>query len=169
MLCPSCRTDNIEGADVCANCGQALYGLDLPGGPAGEQAPDFIHEPLSAVPARPPAKVGASDPVGLAVRLMQSQGVGCVLVMEGDSLEGVITGWDILHKVAGPSEDLNAVTCRQVMTADPISLHDNDTIALALNVMANGGFRHVPVLRDEKPAAVINIDDLFRHLSPHLV
>jgi CBS domain-containing protein len=81
----------------------------------------------------------------------------------------VITGWDILHKVAGPTEDLNAVTCRQVMTADPICLHDNDTVALALNVMASGGFRHVPVLRDEKPAAVVNIEDLFRHLSPHLV
>src|SRR5262245_38022511 len=113
MICPSCRTNNIEGADVCANCGQALYGLDLPGAPQGSQAPEFVHEPLAALSMQAPARIGMSDPVGLAVRQMQNQNVGAVLVMEGDQLKGIITGWDILYKVAGPTEDLNAVTCGQ--------------------------------------------------------
>ena len=169
MICPACKTDNIEGSDSCANCGQALAGLDLPGEPQGSQAPDFIQDSLSGLPVREPARVGVDDPVALVVRLMQSQNAGAVLVFEGARLAGIITGWDILHKVAGPREDLNAVTCRQVMTADPLCLHEEDSVGLALNLMASGGFRHVPVLRGETPANVISVNDLFRHLSPHLV
>jgi CBS domain-containing protein len=100
---------------------------------------------------------------------MQNQNTGCVLVMDGEELAGIITGWDILYKVAGPTEDLNAVTCSQIMTENPVCLHDDDSVALALNVMANGGFRHVPILQNERPAGFVDIGDLFRYLSPHLV
>ena len=169
MICPSCRAENIEGADACTNCGQALYGLDLPGASQGSQAPEFIEQPLAALPKRAAPTVGLSDPVALAVRHMQSQETGCVLVMDGDRLAGIITGWDILHKVAGQTDDLNAVTCGQIMSADPTCLHDEDSIALALNAMASGHSRHVPVLRDDRPTGVIDVIDVFRHLSPHLV
>jgi CBS domain-containing protein len=169
MICPACHTANIEGADVCSNCGQALYGLDLPDAPQGSQSPDFIQQSLASLPKREPAKVGISDPVYLAVRMMQTQETGCVLVMDGQRLAGIITGWDILNKVADPTKDLNAVTCGQVMTADPASLHDEDSVALTLNLMASGGFRHIPILRAGQPAGVIDVIAIFRHLSPHLV
>jgi CBS domain-containing protein len=99
---------------------------------------------------------------------MQTQNADAVLVMDGGRLAGIITGWDILYKVAGPTEDLNAVTCSEVMTPDPLCLDDDDSIALALNLMASGGFRHVPLLRGDDPAGVISVGDVFRHLSPHL-
>jgi CBS domain-containing protein len=169
MICPSCQTENIEGADVCANCGQALTELDLPGAAKYPQPPAFVNQPLTALPKHEPARVGADDPVALAVHWMQNLETNAVLVMDGSRLKGIITGWDILHKVAGPNEDLNAVTCRQVMTADPLCLHEDDSIGLALNLMASGGFRHVPVLAGDTPANVIGVGDVFRYLSPHLV
>lgn len=169
MICPYCHAENIEGADECVNCGQSLYGLDLPGAKAGTTAPDFIHEPIASLPKHEAPRVRPSDPVGLAVQQMRRSDTGCVLVMEDDRLAGIITGWDILQKVAGPNEDLNAVTCGQVMTADPLCLRDDDSIALALNLMASGEFRHVPILRDGKPGTVIDHNDVFRHISPHLV
>jgi CBS domain-containing protein len=170
MICPFCQHENIEGADNCVNCGQALYGLDLPeqGGKYG-QPPAFILAPLSNLPRRTPPTVGASDPVGLVVRLMQTSNANCALVMDGERLAGILTSWDILHKVAGPREDLNAVTCRQIMTENPITLEWDDSLALALNVMANGGFRHVPIVEDGKPVSFIDINDLFRHISPRLL
>ncbi len=169
MICPSCRAENIEGVDECANCGQPLYGLDVPGAPEGSQAPDFVQEPIAGLPKYDAPKVSVSDPVGLAVRFMQRRDTGCILVIDGDRLAGIITGWDILQKVAGPTEDLNAVTCGHVMTPDPLCLHDEDSIAFALNLMASGDFRHVPVLRGDQPASVIDVGDVFRYISPHLV
>ncbi len=169
MICPYCSAENIEGSDVCVNCGQPLYGLDLPGAPQGSQSPDFIHQPLSLLSKREAVTVGADDPVALAVRLMQTRESSCVLVMDGERIDGIITGWDILHKVAGPGEDLNAVSCAQIMTPDPITLQDDDSIALALNMMASGGFRHIPILSDNQPTGIIDVNDVFRQITPHLV
>jgi signal-transduction protein with cAMP-binding, CBS, and nucleotidyltransferase domain len=169
MICPECRFDNIEGVDSCANCGQDLYSLDHPGSSqASESIPEFMHARLAELPAQSPVRVQTTDPVGLAVRLMQNSDTECVLVMSGTALAGIITPWDILHKVAGPSEDLNAVTCGQVMTADPVFLRDEDDVAVALNKMSVGGFRHIPLLQGGTPMAVVSIREVFRHLSPHL-
>ena len=169
MICPECKFDNIEGVDSCSNCGQDLYSLDHPGSSRrSESTPAFMKERLAELPAQSPVRVQTLDPVGLAVRLMQNSDTECVLVMSANQLAGIITPWDILHKVAGPSEDLNAVTCGQVMTADPVFLRDDDDIAVALNKMSVGGFRHIPLLQGGTPTAVVSIRDMFKHLAPHL-
>ena len=165
MLCPECRFDNIAGVDFCANCGNDLYGLDERTAP---RKLEFIRQRLSAVPAKGPVKVAIGDPVALAVRMMQHTDTNCVLVMDGSQLAGIITPWDILHKVAGPAEDLNAVSCREIMTSDPVFLRDDDDIAVAINKMSIGGFRHIPLLHGDQPVAVVSIGDLFRHIAHHL-
>jgi len=169
MICPSCGHDNIEGSDECTNCGASLYGLDLPGQPQGSQSPDFIHHPLASVIARHPTSVGPSDPVSLAIREMRRTDANSVLVMQDGRLVGIITGWDIVQKVAGPAHDHSAVTCEQIMTPDPQVLHRDDTVAMALNLMAARGFRHVPIVNGDGPEGVIVAADLFRHISPQLV
>ena len=165
MICPACQSENIAGADECEVCGGALYGLQInnPGGPA------FIHRPLSEMKKRPIHAVGIADPVAKAVQIMQREDTNCVLVKDGNRTAGIITGWDVLQKVAGPGVDLVAVTCEHVMTPDPYFLDEDDSIALALNAMAVGGFRHVPVEQDGKATGIINAPDLFRYISPHLV
>jgi CBS domain-containing protein len=168
MICPECKHDNIEGVDRCENCGADLYSLDHPEGRQGRGGPNFMSEPLADIPAQSPVRVSTTDPVGLAVRLMQNADTDCLLVMHGTHLAGIITPWDILHKVAGPNEDLNAVTCGEIMTADPVFLRDNDDIAVALNKMSVGGFRHIPLLQGGTPTAVVSIRDVFKHIAPHL-
>ena len=168
MICPGCRHDNIEGVDVCANCGQDLFGVDESETRSGGSVPNFMTEPLAEIPAQSPVRVGTTDPVGLAVRLMQNADTDCLLVMHGTQLAGIITPWDILHKVAGPTKDLNAVTCGQIMTADPVFLRDNDDIAVALNKMSVGGFRHIPIIRDGRPTGVVTARDVFHHLAETL-
>ena len=165
MICPACASDNIAGAEVCATCGRDLGGLDL----RQTAGPDFVDDPLTSIAGRPAARVSVSDPVSLAVRRMQSKATGCVLVLDGDRLAGIVTAWDILHKVAGHDEDLNAVPCRQIMTADPVLFRDDDTVAVAINKMAIGDFRHIPVMREGAATHVLDVSDLFRFISPHLV
>ena len=168
MICPACQAENIEGADECSSCGESLYGLDRSDASKNDATPEFIRQPISNLPKRPFGVVGNSDPVGLAIRQMQDQAATFVLVTDGDALTGILTASDILHKVAGPNEDLNAVTCGQVMTPNPTSLQNDDSIALALNIMAFGEFRHIPILEDARPVGVIDVNDVFRHISPNL-
>jgi CBS domain-containing protein len=167
MRCPDCMHDNIEGAEICANCGRDLAGLDIPGVMLDPEAA-FVMEPLSSLPQKPPREVQVTDPVGLAIRYMQHEGADCVLVMDGNQLAGILTLWDVLHKVAGPGRDLNALTCGQVMTADPVFLREDDTIAVAINKMSVGGFRHIPLLEGDRPVSVVSIADVFQRVAPQL-
>ena len=165
MKCPSCGHDNIQGTEECTHCGASLYGLDQ----SGNEAPDFIHDPLTTIAIRPAIKLGPADPVSLAIREMKRADTNAVLIMDGGKLAGIITGWDIVQKVAGPTEDHNAVTCGEIMTPDPLVLHREDTVAMALNLMAARGMRHLPIVNGEGPEGVIVASDLFRHISPQLV
>ena len=169
MICPACRFENIEGADDCVNCGESLYGLDLPGAGIKEETPEFIRQPITGLPRRPATFINVADPVSLAVRTMQQTGAKSLLVMNSGALAGIITGSDFLKKVAGPHEDLTAVTCSQIMTADPMCLEEDDSIAVAINIMASGQFRHIPILKDGAPVSVIGVNDVFMYISPNLV
>jgi CBS domain-containing protein len=168
MKCPDCKFDNIQGAEICANCGRDLAGLDIPGAVL-DPGVRFVYEELSVLPHKPPFKVAVTDPVGRAVRHMQHDGADCLLVMDGNDLAGILTLWDVLHKVAGPQRDLNAITCGEIMTADPVFLRDEDNVAVAVNKMSVGGFRHIPLLEGGSPISVVSINDVFQHISPHLV
>src|SRR5438477_11488886 len=121
MNCPSCGAHNILGAEQCENCGTDLSNI-IPRTPA----PDYVRAPASHLPAPVAQTVGPTDPVALAASLMQRGNSDCVLVLKGEALVGILTTWDILHKVAGPKGDLNAVTCQEVMTADPVLLREDD-------------------------------------------
>lgn len=164
LNCPWCGATNIRGADECTECGLDLSNVGLP-----EEGPVFVRAPLSNLAHQEPARVGPTDPVALAVSLMQRQSTDCILVMAGDSLAGIITSWDILHKVAGAHEDLNAVTCEEIMTKDPVCLREDDNMAVALNKMAIGAFRHIPLVENGRPRSVISVAEVFRYLSPFLV
>lgn len=164
MICPSCRFENIEGADDCVNCGEPLYGLDLKDPP-----PLFIQHPIAGLPKRPPVTININDPVSLAIQVMRLQGVRSLLVMDGTRLAGIVTGSDLLKKVAGQHQDLAAFTCREIMTPDPVCLEEDDSIALAINMMASGDFRHLPILRDGVPVTVIGVNDVFMYISPNMV
>jgi CBS domain-containing protein len=52
-----------------------------------------------------------------------------------------------------------------VMTPDPVSLSEDDTLAYAVNKMSVGGYRHIPITRDGKPVGIISVRDLLRYLS----
>jgi CBS domain-containing protein len=96
---------------------------------------------------------------------MQRNQTGCVLVSENERLVGILTEQDILLKAAGEKVDLNAVAVREIMTADPVVLREEDTLAVALHKMSIGGFRHIPLEHAGKTRRVVSIQDVFRHVS----
>ena len=63
---------------------------------------------------------------------------------------------------------LNDTTVAEVMTRNPETLTHHDKIAFALNKMHVGGFRHIPIVEDGRPTAVVSARDVFRHLAQSL-
>ena len=50
------------------------------------------------------------------------------------------------------------------MTADPVVLRPDDSIAVAINKMAVGGFRHIPLVVDGRAIGIVSARDVFRHI-----
>lgn len=164
MICPDCRTENIPGADFCEGCGQDLRNLDLPT-VQNEFTEHLLNDRLGDLVPWVPPVVAPSDPLALAIHLMQRLEAGCVLVYEGDRLVGILTERDVLLKAADDRVDLNAVAVRQIMTPDPVTLREGDTLAVGLHKMSVGGFRRIPLETEDGSPRVVSIRDLFRHIS----
>lgn len=163
-ICPDCKAENIPGTDFCEECGHDLRNLDLP------QAEDtvmshLLNDRLGDLGAEQPLIVSPGDPVALAIHVMQQHQRGCALVTEEGRLVGVLTERDVLLKAAGEKVDLNAIAVRDIMTPDPVILREEDTLAVALHKMAVGGFRHVPLVRANRPIRIVDVQDVLRHIS----
>jgi CBS domain-containing protein len=168
MLCPDCRAENIEGADVCEVCGADLSNLKLPR-PTSELEEKLISGHLRDLGAREALSVSPGDPVFLAIHFMREHNVYCVLVRdESKSIVGILTERDILLKAAGPNRDLMAMAVQDIMTPDPVMLREDDTIAIAVHKMAVGGFRNIPFVDSDGTTLLVSIIDIFRHVAPNI-
>jgi CBS domain-containing protein len=165
MQCPVCHADNYAGEDLCANCGADLGASDIP-----EPAVGFsgrllgVHLDELGVPA--PETIEVTADVLDAVARMRTGRLDCLLVTDAGRLVGIFTDRDAVLKVAGRTGA--GRTIGEVMTPDPVVLRHDDPIAVAIHKMAVGGFRHVPVVADGRPIAVVSARDVFRHIATRL-
>jgi CBS domain-containing protein len=104
--------------------------------------------------------VSAGDRLGEAAKRMVARGVGAVLVMEGERLEGILTERDLMRAVAGGYSDDARVS--DWMTRQPETVEASDATDHAASLMIHGGFRHLPVVDQGRVAGIISIRDLMR-------
>ena len=116
----------------------------------------LAEETVAAVQSRPYTSISPDTTVEQAIKLLAVRGVACALVEEEGKLVGVFSDRDTLNKVALEYETMKHRPVRDVMTTDPVYVHESDSSAAALCVMAVMGHRHVPVLdRDHKILGIV--------------
>jgi CBS domain-containing protein len=164
VICVVCGFDNIEGLDTCDHCGADLRTVDVP--TADTPFEKRMQAPVASLRPHPAPFVTADALVTDALGRMGEDAVDCVLVNEGGRLAGIFTERDAVLKLAG--QTVEGVTVGEAMTADPVVLHPDDSIAAAVRTMAVGGFRHVPLVDGRGEATgVISAVDIFRYaLAP---
>jgi CBS domain-containing protein len=104
--------------------------------------------------------VAADEHLGEAAKRMVARGVGAVLVMDGERLDGILTERDLMRAVAtGYSEEARV---SDWMTRRPETIDASDATDHAASLMIHGGFRHLPVVEEGHVAGIISIRDLMR-------
>ena len=125
----------------------------------------LIREPIGNSEPRPAVCVAPTATVSEAIALMKEHGMGCVLVEQEGHLLGIFTERDVLFRVAAADRDARSTTVAEVMTPDPETLTMKDRLPYVLNLMAVGGFRHVPILDDDgHPVAVFSVKHIVERL-----
>jgi CBS domain-containing protein len=99
-----------------------------------------------------------------ACQAMHARRIGAVLITdERGQLKGIFTGRDVVrvladHRAAG-SKPL-----KDVMTPNPATMKPRSTAIEALRLMRDGGFRHLPVVENDRVVGIVSRGD-FRGLE----
>ena len=83
--------------------------------------------------------------------MMKEHEVGSVMVVDHGRLVGIFTERDALYRVMAEGRDAGTVTLADVMTAHPQTVSADKPVGHALLMMYEGGYRHVPVVKDGRP------------------
>lgn len=75
-----------------------------------------------------------------------SERTGAVVVLEDGKLAGIISERDIVSRVVAKGLDPANVAVADVMTRDVRTVNDGISVRRALELMAQGRFRHLPVV-----------------------
>ena len=99
---------------------------------------------------------GPQTSVGEAARMMKTNHVGAVLVVDEGRLVGIFTERDAVYRVMALGGAPEATPVGEVMTRDPKTVAPDETFGYALLLMHEHGFRHAPVVRDGRPVGVVS-------------
>lgn len=99
-----------------------------------------------------------------AVMLMAEKGIGALLVMEGETMVGIISERDYVRRVALFERSAFATTVGEVMTADVITISPKDGTQYCMQLMTDKRLRHLPVVEDGQLIGLLSIGDLVKHV-----
>ena len=100
------------------------------------------------------------------LKAFKKHSTGCVVLTKDKKITGIFTERDIVLNVLGKRLDFSQSNIKDFMTKNPHTLRMEDPVSFALNMMVDGGFRHIPIV-DKKnyPKGMISILDIVEHLG----
>jgi CBS domain-containing protein len=96
-----------------------------------------------------PRTIETSTPVAEAARLMSSEDVGSLPIVEGERLVGMLTDRDITVRVVAEGMDPQSTTAGDVASRDVVSVDPQQQLDEALRLMAQHQVRRLPVVEED--------------------
>lgn len=80
-----------------------------------------------------------------AIKLMADRNIGCVLVMDGEHLLGILSERDYTRKVILQGRSSKSTTVREIMTTEVICVTPQHGVEDTLRIVTESRVRHLPV------------------------
>jgi CBS domain-containing protein len=109
--------------------------------------------------------VAISVTIAEAVRVMNEQKIGSVLVMDGERIAGIFTERDVLTRVVAADRDPKTTPVAHVMTHNVKTTTPETTVQQIMEVFAEKRCRHMPVVKDGRLLGLISIGDVSRWVA----
>ena len=95
---------------------------------------------------------------------------GCIVVVnEEEEVTGIFSERDVILKLILQEVDLDKCPVCDLMTKEPQTIEMTTTIAFALNLMSEGGFRHLPIVdKDNSALGLLTVKDIIDYISSGL-
>ncbi len=101
-------------------------------------------------------------PVLEAIRAMAAHHVGALLVMQADTLAGIVSERDYARKVILLGRSSAETPVRDIMTFPVITVSPDDTVQTCMQLMTDKRVRHLPVVDGGRVVGMVSIGDLVK-------
>ena len=99
-----------------------------------------------------------------AIRLMADKGAGALVVLDDEHMVGIISERDYARKVILQGKSSKETKVSEIMTSKVFTIHPDQTIEEAMDLMVKHHIRHLPVVDDAQVVGVISIMDTTRNV-----
>ncbi len=106
----------------------------------------------------------STDSVEDVLILMRDHRVRAVLVVDDDTLVGIVSQGDCAIKVLLPNNNPKEVAVSQIMTKNPLTVTPENSLDECMAIMVHKHIRHLPVLESSKLVGVISIGDIVKNV-----
>ena len=113
---------------------------------------------------RPVYSVAPSATVREALEIMAQHNIGALLVIDGQTLEGIFSERDYARKVVLNGKSSSDAKVSEIMTSKVITINTKHTIDQCMQIMTDNHIRHLPIVNDENVMGLISIGDVVREM-----
>ena len=113
------------------------------------------------------ATVHSIEPTATVLEALQSMAdkhIGALLVMEGDTIVGILTERDYARKIALLGRSSLTTRVSEVMTKAVMYVDPSQTSEECMALMTQNRLRHLPVVEDGELLGMISIGDLVKDI-----
>ena len=122
----------------------------------------MVHQLLEGKDSRKLFSVTPQAPVLEAIRAMAEHHVGALLVMQGESLAGIVSERDYARKVILMGRSSHDTPVRDIMTDTVLTVTPDTTVQQCMQLMTDKRVRHLPVMEGRRVIGMISIGDLVK-------
>jgi CBS domain-containing protein len=116
--------------------------------------------PVKEVMTKEVVTITPKDNIARAAKLMSSNRVGCLVVVQNRSPIGIVTERDILTKVVGLDLKPSKVLVGEVMSSPPVTIGPDVEVSEAAKLMSKHDIRRLPVINEGKLVGIVTASDL---------
>jgi len=106
--------------------------------------------------------IGPEASVLDAVKLMAERNIAAVLVLEGETLVGIITERDYARKIVLMARSSRETRVREVMSSQVMYVRPGQSSEECMALMTENRMRHLPVIDRGKLIGLVSIGDLVK-------
>jgi len=99
-----------------------------------------------------------------ALLVMADKDIGALLVMENDKMVGILSERDYARKVILQGRASKSTKVSEIMTRDVLTIHPDQTVEEAMEIMSRKHIRHLPVVDEKRVIGVISVMDTNRNI-----